>query len=777
MNFPVVLRCIALTCVAALTTLSSGAQTSPTNQFIEAPVLGNPFTGAYSTIATADFNRDGKSDLLVINQASGGAQSMAVLLGNNKNQYTSKTVSDSASEPLGDSPQVADMNGDGIPDIVTASQGARDDSGNFTTDGAINIYFGKGDGTFQNHTQIAVGQYATPYLVDVNGDGKPDLVVATFVAGSTTASGVQAFLNNGHGVLTPGIPLVLYDQGYEAVIVAAGDITHSGSIDLIAGPLSTPVASPNNVPYQVVVGSKTGTFHLGQTLPYTLNAAVTFRSPVADYNGDGYADFPIINGRNNSIVMLTGSKAGTLSAASVTYLPENDNLGQLAGGDFNGDGKPDLAYSVGDPDPVVEVFQGLGNGKLSSPRVYTERRDFGGVLAGDFNGDGKTDLIAGSATLLLNDGKGDFPGPVVTQTQPRIPDSSVAADFNHDGIPDVAVNTCDGHVEVFTGTGLGYYNAPAVYNVAALGGLIAAGDVNGDGITDLVVLRPNDPASACPFNQNASPELSVLFGKADGTFAAALNQKWIPTGPGGPQYPRSIFLADFNNDGKLDLVGNFGVAFGNGDGTFSYQGGLNIGDGSTIENITVADFNHDGFPDLAVCIYELSGPNATITEFVRVFQNDGHGTLSPHGDILLGGLPLAVASADVTGDGKLDLLISAATPSNADPPPTGLYLAKGNGDGTFGAATLVASNPNIGLGFGLEVADFDRDGILDVVASGGGEIVYIRGTGGGAFENPAAYELPSLNRQLLVTDVDAGNGPDVLVLNGLGFTRLINTGH
>src|SRR3954451_3461758 len=98
---------------------------------------------------------------------------MAALLGNNQHRYVSRTVSDSGFQLIRDAPQVADINGDGILDIVSASQGFTDDLGNFTSEGAIDIYLGKGNGIFQNHRRVAAGQYSTPFMVDINHDGKP----------------------------------------------------------------------------------------------------------------------------------------------------------------------------------------------------------------------------------------------------------------------------------------------------------------------------------------------------------------------------------------------------------------------------------------------------------------------------------------------------------------------------------------------------------------------------------------------------------------------------
>jgi FG-GAP-like repeat len=744
------------------------SQVSPSNQFVEAPLVGNPFMD--SVYATADFNRDGKPDLLVRNRTT-PTQTLVVLLGNNKNQYVSKTVSDSATQKW-DDPQVADMNGDGILDIVTASQGEWDNTGKFIGEGAIDIFFGKGDGTFRNHIRVADGQYTTPFLADVNRDGKPDLVVGTYPNGDSVNSGVQAFLNDGHGVLKPKPPLILNARGFETAIVAAGDITHKGSIDLITGPMG-------GKPYRIVTASADGSFHLGPTLPYSLPSP-TFRSPVADYNGDGYLDYPLLDVRNGSIVMLLGSKSGTLAPAQVVYISLRDNLGQMATADFNGDGKPDLAFGYDAPDGVVAVYTGLGNGKLSNPRIYAERRWSGGMLAGDFNQDGKPDLIAGSTTLLLNDGKGNFPGPVLSQTGLDLPHSFVAGDFNRDGIPDVAVNTCSNRVSlvrVFTGTGNGFYNPQKSYPVAALGGLIVSGDLNHDGITDLVVIETDTSAIDCNSSYNPSLKMSVLLGKPDGTFAPSIDTNGPGRGPVGPQFSSSAYLADINSDGNLDLVGVWGVEFGNGNGTFRDGFSFMPGGGVSIRNLTVDDFNKDGYPDVAVCIFQDTGNPEVKSNFVRIFLNDGHGNLQMRSDIKLPYLVFGAKAVDLNGDGRLDMAITAY-PYMSPPGGPALFVAKGNGDGTFGPVVSYA-DPNISVGSSIQTADFDRDGRADLVMVGYGKnsagVVYFRGAGGGQLEAGTVYDVP-LYGGIIVTDVDGINGPDILTLAGLGFTRLINTG-
>src|SRR4051794_32806637 len=159
----------------------AGGQTSPQNQFIEPSRINSPIY-FNQTLAVADFNRDGKPDLLV-NYFPGRGVGLAVLLAQDAGNYAPEYVSNSAEMQCDhcvlypDDHLVADLNGDGIPDIIAVHESNRDSSRHFLGNGSIDIYFGKGDGTFQNGVRVANGQFRSPFVVDVNGDGVPDVIV------------------------------------------------------------------------------------------------------------------------------------------------------------------------------------------------------------------------------------------------------------------------------------------------------------------------------------------------------------------------------------------------------------------------------------------------------------------------------------------------------------------------------------------------------------------------------------------------------------------------
>jgi hypothetical protein len=265
----------------------------------------------------------------------------------------------------------------------------------------------------------------------------------------------------------------------------------------------------------------------------------------------------------------------------------------LAVGNFNNDNNLDVIV-VTNSGSVALVLLGNGDGTFSrrSKTVIGAGESVGGqsVAVGDFNGDRKLDAVVvgpRGTQVLLGNGSGGF---VSVRTVGPAADSVAVADVNLDGKLDI-VSGGDGVVQVQLGNGDGTFQAPANFaipsgpNGSVLAASLALADLNGDGQLD-VVTGTFDPGAG-----NGSYQTDVLLGNGDGTFEAAQ-----AVGPGG----RSVGVADFNHDGKLDIV-SVGetasyVELGNGDGTFADP--LNVlPDGGYA---AVGDFNLDGYPDLAL---------------------------------------------------------------------------------------------------------------------------------------------------------------------------------
>ena len=309
-------------------------------------------------------------------------------------------------------------------------------------------------------------------------------------------------------------------------------------------------------------------------------------------------------------------------------------------GDFNGDGKQDIAFTNYNEN-TVSILLGNGDGWFQDKVSYGTGHGPVAISVGDFNRDGKLDLVVvnaleNTASILLGKGDGTFQ-PQTRYATGNLPFSASVADIDKDGTPDliVANNSGDNTVSVLLGKGDGTFKSQVTYATGNGATGVAAGDFNNDGKLDIVVGN---------FGDNT---LSVLLGKGDGTFRP---QTTYATGNG----PRGVAAGDFNNDGKLDIVvGNYGdntlsVLLGQGDGTFQPQ--TTFETGKNPASISVADFNADGDLDIIVQNY---GDNT-----VSVMTGNGDGTFQPQVTIPMD-FPLGpVAISDVNGDGQPDIIVS-----------------------------------------------------------------------------------------------------------------------
>jgi hypothetical protein len=319
--------------------------------------------------------------------------------------------------------------------------------------------------------------------------------------------------------------------------------------------------------------------------------------------------------------------------------------------DLTGSGVQDLITANVQGDSV-SVLLGNGDGTFGPPHDYPAGQAPWSVAVADFNGDGIPDLAVadllpyptGTVSVLLGNGDGTFQKAVAYPVGSN-PRSVVAADFNGDGIPDLAVdNTASQTISVLLGNGDGTFQPAHDYPVG-FSFALAVGDVNGDGTPDLVA------ANATANN------VSVLLGNGDGTFQSAVN---YPVGP----YPFSVAIADVNNDGFPDLItanangNNVSVLLGNGDGTF--QPAVNYGVGVYPLSVAVGDFNNDGNVDLAVADSALTGG----TSAVSVLLGNGDGTFQPALNYPVSGHPYHVAVGDFNGDGFADLATANSITDN-----------------------------------------------------------------------------------------------------------------
>ncbi|MGA3076374.1 MAG: FG-GAP-like repeat-containing protein [Bryobacteraceae bacterium] len=432
--------------------------------------------------------------------------------------------------------------------------------------------------------------------------------------------------------------------------VPASDIAAASTASVtVVNP--SPGGGTSNVMFFAVTPSSSS---IALSAPSAFGAGTDPDSAAAgDFNGDGKLDLAVANEGSNNVSILLGKSDGTFQAA-VDY-GAGSNPSSVAVGDFRDDGKLDLVVA-NDGSDNVSILLGNGDGTFQAAVNYGVGSAPTSVAVGDFNGDGKLDLavvneLSNNFSILLGNGDGTFQAAVNYGAGLSL-FSVAVGDFNGDGKLDLAVASGGSdYVSVLLGNGDGTFKT-AVQYVAGLEPIsVAVADFNGDGKLDLAVANYE------------SNNVSILLGKGDGTFQAAVDY-----GIGTENYPAtpgSVAVGDFNGDGKLDLVVGgvesdnvsvVSVLLGNGDGTF--QAAVNYGAGAGQTSVAVGDFNGDGRLDLAApASLLLQTPLASLSSTSLNFGNELVGATSAPNQVTLSnpsGLALTISSVAVTGTNAAD---------------------------------------------------------------------------------------------------------------------------
>jgi hypothetical protein len=383
----------------------SNASQTPGMSFASAVPYLSGGNGA-NAVAIADVNGDGKPDLVVTNWCAYSSctvpgTNIGVLLGNGDGTFQAAAVYASGGL-FADYVAVADVNGDGKPDMVVANCGSNSQANCVSTrnSGNVAVLLGDGDGTFRAAVRYSLGANgATSVAVaDVNGDRKPDLIVAT---GSNMAGLVGVLLGNGDGTFQPE---VTYNSGGLSPLAVAAANLGNGHVDVVvANQCVDDTCTSSNV--GVLIGNGDGTF---QTVIYGSGGLYSDGVAIADVNGDSKPDIVVANSSTSTTVgqgnvgVLLGNGDGTFQAA-VAYRSGGFGAASVAVADVNGDGKLDLVVvncsrSSGSCAPAggnVGVLLGNGDGTFRKAVTFGP----GGnapfaVAVGDVNGDSKSDIVA-----------------------------------------------------------------------------------------------------------------------------------------------------------------------------------------------------------------------------------------------------------------------------------------------------------------------------------------------------------------------------------------------
>lgn len=360
-------------------------------------------------------------------------------------------------------------------------------------------------------------------------------------------------------------------------------------------------------------------------------------------------------------------------------------------------------------------------------------------------------------TAHANHRSGDFP----------LPETIRIADFDGDGIQDLAVNVSGfDHIAILKGDGHANFTVQEQFETDTLPKGLAMGDFDKDGRLDLATI------------QEWGYNIKVNLGDGLGgfTFAQELN---------GDGEPTRLYTADLNNDGNLDLIGNAPqegnvlIYFGNGKGGFA-AAALEIEDHPNCQAISIGDFNGDGNPDLAIAYYL---DNTATGSYTDILLGDGAGNFASVNQFQTDPQATNIVSVDLNGDGKLDLLLAGAGSENEQ----GIFLQTLLGDGTGN----FTNKQTLDLGTGsikgdLALADFNEDGELDValpISTFGDRHIktmceIFLGDGTGNFTQGETVTVGQEPHTAVASDFDGDGHIDLVVSNRVGgsVTVLLGTG-
>jgi len=533
---------------------------------------------------------------------------------------------------------MADIDGDGDLDIISAAQTANQIVWHENISGAIDIL------TFSVPGETLPAYFdAVNHIIAIKVPVGTDLtnLVATFtlstgatvkVGASTQASGATP-----NDFTNPVTYTVTAEDGSTAqdwtVKLATPFITSIQPTSAIPGKEVTiygiffdAVLANNTVTFDGALATiNSGTANsLNVTVPVTTSGPAELIVTTVFGSSDLLTNFTIV----------ATDQGGTFSDP-VTYQVSNGPSSVISA-DFNNDGYYDVAIAGNDQ---ISILLGDGSGSFGTATTYTDVGAPQSLTSGDFNQDGYLDIATGNRNgnnigVLLSDGTGSF-GQVSYYSVGADPRDITSGDYNSDGILDlVTTNNTSDNVSVLLGDGLGSFGSETTFNWGNNPGRIVSVDFNNDNLLDLAI------------SHSTIAEVSILLGDGSGSFGTPTN---FPVDGWG-----NINSGDFNNDGNSDLVlgifvtNNLNILLGDGTGAFGTLTNFLIGNNPF--KVVASDLNGDGNIDLAAANNNDNN--------VSLLFGDGLGSFAAAINYSTGMQSRSVSSADFDGDGDLDLAVA-----------------------------------------------------------------------------------------------------------------------
>jgi Bacterial Ig-like domain (group 3)/FG-GAP-like repeat len=624
-----------------------------------------------------DVNGDGKVDLVVATASN----QLLVLPGNGHGTFGSTINSSLPSS--GAYLATGDFNGDGNKDVVVGDA----------------IMLGDGTGSFTAApSSITTTSIGAPVVGDWNKDGKEDLA---FMSSGIAGGMVSIYLGNGDGTFTAGSTYAAIGNAY---YLGASDLDGDGNLDIFVGQANGGYFGRdwNVSEFQALMGRGDGSFSGAQAYPnggYDGPASAPDAFTAADFHGKGYKDVLMLTNTGLELLTNNGKVAFTPSSPVSGTVPV-----EVAAADINGDGNSDAIFAESNSGSYdIAVALGNGDGTFQAETTTAVPALPERLVVGDFNGDGKPDVVTASGVsvyLLLNLGNGTLGPPALISTEANPVTGAVTASLRNNGKLDLVLTeatlfnaTTAGAVGVLLGNGDGTFQPEADTTLNLLPLTVAVGDMNNDGIPDLVVAS-GDQAEV-------DTSLYVLPGKGDGTFGAATVTPLTYT------YVTSLAVADFNGDGNADVLiatccGSTytSIALGNGSGSFSGISNLQVGASAT--SGTAVDLNGDGKPDI------LLNSNSVSSDLVVMLNQYGSAATTP-----VTTTTTLTSSATSVAPGGSVTLTATVTPVSGSGVPTGnatFYDGTTSlGTGTLAAGVTTFSTSSLSTGSHAITASYSGD--------------------------------------------------------------------
>jgi len=573
---------------------------------------------------------------------------------------------------------------------------------------------------FKQPTVIATGGWPAGIVAaDLNGDGKADLIYTDYGA-TATASTTHVLLNNGDGTFTAGQTIAT-----AGVVIAAADFDHDGNVDLAwvwgAVGLGKVYLAHGNGDGTFAAAQELGTFAIVGT-----NAPVFSYVMGAQLHDTGYLDLLVEDVANPSLITLTTDSSGTLIRIVGTKL--QGGTGPMVAADLNGDGHADLVIQS-TTGGAADVFFGSADGLLTVAGTYAGSSPVQSMLLHDVDGDGHLDLVVEGANGQIQILHGNADGSFATTSEggSGSADGTTGMGGHLVAITDVGAlhnfyTTTPAGMSVLLGQSDLSFTLQGIYNAGPGRTSFAVADFNGDGLLDVAVDSPEGVAilfenadgslgssrafaagkpalSGALGNFSGSGNLDevmsvpaaqdlLLHGNGDGTFAALATPTTAQVGtsaaaiqlgslPGAPQVPGMLaeppVMADLDGDGNQDVIVAYDsssadhahptaavanaiyIWYGKSDGTFAAP--VVMTPSRNFYQVAAVDFNGDGRPDLVMSDGYV----------VSVQSNLGGREFGAEVHFLAGMGINSISAGDLNNDGFTDLVIAngGAVLSNA----------------------------------------------------------------------------------------------------------------